>query len=369
MFMTAFLFFAILSLLVLGHEFGHFWTARKLGVKVEEFGFGFPPRLFHWTYRGTVYSFNLIPLGGFVRVKGESGDSQDPDSFGVQAKWKRFCILIAGVVMNVILAMGLLGVGYLVGLPAVLSDHTPARAVIEDRAIQIAYVLPESSAADAKLETGDRVVSVDDRVFDTATAMRAYLGEQTGEVHLLVERQGVHVEETLVRREVSGVEGAVLGVELVETGLVSYPFFDAIWHGVVSALDLTWQVASAFASILSRLMHGTPTGVELSGPVGIAVMTGEVARMGVGYVLQFAALLSVNLAILNVLPIPALDGGRILFVFLEWVTRGRSLRHVEAWAHRIGFLALLLVVVLVTYQDLVRVGGSLMTTLTSFFSS
>ncbi|HBL39719.1 TPA: hypothetical protein DDZ10_03565 [Candidatus Uhrbacteria bacterium] len=365
---TIILFLVLLSLLVFVHELGHFWMARRAGMKVDEFGFGFPPRLFGIKRKGTTYSINWIPLGGFVKIKGESGSHTDEsDSFAAKSAWRRFLVLIAGVGMNVVLAAALFGIGFMVGLPSVILDDVSARAHVRDEAIRIVQVLTDSPAEAAGLKLGDVVVSVDDQLFSGVEPLYDYLGAQEDPMEFLLRRGDGFVTQTVSRGAINGYEGDLLGIQIVRTGFVSYSFFEAIGRGVVTSVTMTGAVVVAFVDLIRDLIVTSSVSVDVSGPVGIAVMTGEVADLGFSYLLQFAAILSINLAVINALPFPALDGGRILFLAIEKLRRKKMSERVEALTHNLGFLVLIGLVVLVTYRDLVRFGDEILGAVKSVF--
>ena len=360
---TIILFIVVLSLLVFVHELGHFLMAKRMGMKVEEFGFGFPPRLFGIRRGGTDYSVNWIPLGGFVKIKGESGDHKhDHDSFASKKAWKRFVVLIAGVTMNVVLAAMLLSIGFMAGLPSVVYEALPDNAVVTDESILIMSVLDGSPAAEAGFTAGDEIVSIDSQVFEYDIEAREYIqAEGLGGVSVVVEKtDGTHRTYDVSSTYLEEIEKDGLGIGFVSTGIVSYPFFSAIGHGVTSTVTITYEVAKAFYQLIRNLIVRQEVGIELSGPVGIAVMTGEVAALGLIYLLQFTAILSINLAIINVFPFPALDGGRILFLIIEKL-RGRAVdERVEAVVHNTGFLLLMFLVVLVTFRDFLTFGDQIL---------
>lgn len=365
---TLILFLAILSLLVLVHEFGHFFMARRAGMKVEEFGFGFPPRLFGVKRGGTLYSINAIPLGGFVKIKGESGaHGEEVDSFAHKSGWQRFSVLIAGVAMNLVLAVVLFSIGFMTGLPTVTDEPLPQGAHVREEAIRIVQVLPDSPADRAGLRVGDVVESVNDRLFSSAPELYDYVGTQEEGMVFLVQRGEEHVTSTLSREAMDGAEGKILGVALVRTGFVSYGFFPSLLRGVMATGQMTIQIVVAFAELIQNLVTTASVSLDVSGPVGIAVMTGEAAHLGLPYLIQFAALLSINLAVINVLPFPALDGGRILFLLIEKIRRRKVGERVEAMAHNLGFLLLISLVILVTYRDLAHFGGGLFDAIKSIF--
>ena len=336
--------------------------AKKMGMKVEEFGFGFPPRAVGIKKGETIYSINWIPLGGFVRIKGESGDHRsEPDSFASKKAWQRFLVLIAGVAMNFFLAAVLLSIGFMVGLPSVVDEHLPSSAHVADSALTVMTVIDGSPAAQAGISQGDVVTLINGQSFSTAEEARTFISEQAVsgvEIQTTSTDGSEHTyqlqSEFLPEQQVTGV-----GVGLVQTGLVSYSFFYAIIQGVSETVFFTGEVLKSFGGMIARLVTGQGLGVELSGPVGIAVITGKVAAMGFVYLLQFAAMLSINLGVINVLPFPALDGGRILFLIIEKL-RGRAVNErLELVAHNLGFVLLMVLVVLVTYRDFVNYGGEI----------
>lgn len=380
--LTILLFIAILSLLVLVHEAGHFFTARHFGCKVEEFGFGLPPRLFGFRRRsreagkseeGTIYSLNALPFGGFVKIKGEDGESQlDQDSFAHKKAWQRGVILSAGVVMNIVLAVVLLSLGYIFGVPQVIGEESKF-ASVKDHKIQVIEVMDESPAALAGIKMGDVISGYDNCpgcvykmrvpdedvlvVFQNIEEVRTYLGENVDkEVALYIQSDGEDTARflTVQPKFLEETQRGGIGVGLIETGLVRYPFYIAPLKGLEEAASLTKQIILAFGGILKDLLTERKVGVEVTGPVGIAILTGKVAHEGILYLMYFTALLSLNLAVINFLPIPALDGGRFLFLLIEKI-RGRPMdRRIEGAVHTLGFFLLITLVMVVTVKDVAR---------------
>ncbi|OIO46686.1 MAG: RIP metalloprotease RseP [Parcubacteria group bacterium CG1_02_37_51] len=352
MFLTIITFIIILTIIVFAHELGHFWTARKLGVTVEEFGFGFPPRLWSFIKKKTVYSINWIPLGGFVRIKGESGEDRDAeDSFASKAAWKKAAILSAGVIMNVVLAFIALSIGFMMGLPTVVDQET-AGVSVSDRAVQIVSVEEGSVAQSIGLEMGDRIVSIDQQVFSSDQQIIEYIqNDQDRILSLVVNRFG---EDLSLEADLTGQEQSILGVYLATTGLVKYPWYRAIWEGLRATGYVLVQIVMAFYLIIKGLFVGVGPGLQVAGPVGVAVLTGQMAQLGFAYLLQFTALLSLNLAIINILPFPALDGGRLVFVLIEKIRRKPNNTNIEAMIHNTGFILLLFLMFVVTYKDIAR---------------
>lgn len=357
MIITVLLFIALLSVLVFVHELGHFLMARACGMKVEEFGFGFPPKAFGIKKGDTTYSINWIPIGGFVRIKGENGnDKSDHDSFSSKKPWQRFLVLIAGVAMNFFLAVVLFSIGFMIGLPSVIDRELPASAHVSESRLAIMEVMVDSPAARAGVVGGDSIISLDGQLATDADKTRLYLVDHgAAGVDLTIQKadasqKTVHVvSETLKGTALVGI-----GIGFIRTGLVSYPFYLAIPHGVIATVQMTGEIFKSFWDLIVSLVVTHQTGAALSGPVGIAVMTGQVAAMGFVYLLQFAAILSINLGVINVLPFPALDGGRIFFLIIEKL-RGRAVNErLEIAMNNLGFLLLMVLIMFVTVKDVMH---------------
>lgn len=373
MFVAIIAFILVLGVLVLVHELGHFLVARRAGVKVDEFGLGFPPRAIgfyrdpasrRWVAVGpkvrhapaTIYSLNWFPLGGFVRIKGEQGEeAADPDSFAHQTIGRRIWIISAGVTMNILAAWVLLSFGYSIGLPQVLTDTPPRWGTVSDEKIQIVEVVAGLPAAEHGLRLGDTLLTLDGNRLATLEAVQEYLGSRSGTpVAVAVERAGDVVQQTITPAVLPGTSRGGLGMQLVSTGLVRYPLPVAVVMGAQTGGQLLIEIIKAFGGVLARIAQWRPVAVELSGPVGIAVLSGEVVRLGFRYLLQFTALLSLNLAIINFLPFPALDGGRVLFLVIERL-RGRAVSaKLETRLHNVGFALLMLLVLFITYRDIAK---------------
>jgi regulator of sigma E protease len=334
-------FFVILAILIMVHEIGHFSAAKLCGIRVDEFAIGFPPRLKTWRHDGTLYSLNAIPLGGFVRMQGENGSISSPDSFGAKPQWQRFVVLAAGPAMNVVLAIAVLFIVFLVGSPRNLSIVTS--------------ITSNSPAQHAGLRPGDRILALDSiriRYLDQLQA--ASESHQGKRVRLLVRRGGRVFSVSLVPR----YKAPRIGVDMTRITTVHY--------GAGASLRLAFgQLGDMVASlpVLARdlLNHD---GSQVAGPVGIAQVTTQAVSQepqnGIGSIFFLVALLSANLGILNLLPVPALDGGRIVFVLISWLRRRNFDPEIEGLIHMAGMAALLLLILVVSYQDVVRwvSGGS-----------
>ena len=349
--LTAVLFVGLLLTLVLVHEWGHFIVAKKAGCKVEEFGFGFPPRLWSFMWHGTLYSFNLFPIGGFVKIEGENMDEAAPSktSFAAKSAGKRIGILAAGVVMNMVLAWLLLSIQSGIGSPTIVTGEDQHLSQIHT---YIADVAPASPAQQAGLAPYDRIVSVNSLTNPTVQQIQQTTKENLGKtVRLEIERAGIHTVKDVPTRENPPEGEGALGISLAATGLSKTVWWKAPWAGLKRTGEMTYAILIGFGTIIGQLVSGQSVGGSVTGPIGIAVYTGEVARMGLAYFLEFAAMISINLALVNILPFPALDGGRIVFVALESILRRRLPSRIEGWAHAAGFALLIGLMILITLKD------------------
>ena len=352
MFTTLVVFILVLALIVIVHEFGHFYTARKMGVKVEEFGIGFPPKLFSIKRGETEYTINAIPLGGFVKIKGEAGENkEDPDSFAHKKVWQRILIISAGVFMNFVLSMILFSIGFMVGSPQVV-DGEENLAKVRNTKIQVLQVLENDPADLAGIKAGDEIISIDGQKMESDEVLRNYIKDnQDKELVFQLKRDGTEIEKKVTPVYLEEIDRKGVGAAFVKTGLVSYPWYYAIWKGIKYTFLLAGSIIMAFYELIKNLILHKPTGMDVSGPVGIAVLTGKVARMGILYLLNFIALISLNLAIINFIPFPALDGGRVLFLIIEKIRRKPISEKIENTIHTVGFGLLMLLVLWVTIID------------------
>ena len=356
---TLILVIVFVSLLILAHEWGHFYSARRLGVRVDEFGFGFPPRLFSRVKKGIRYSFNLFPFGGFVKIFGEHGEGEgETQSFITRPLWQRGVILGAGVFMNVVLAWVMFSMGAALGTP-VIADEEGARAPVS-----IIGVAPDSPAAAAGLRFGDEIIELTapgaipemtlrvETEEDVKQFMDAYRGEEVG---IALKRKGEIREVRLVPRAYPPEGEGPLGIGMARIVLARSPWYWAPVEGGRRTGAAIAATATGLVSIVSRLIMDGGRGLEVSGPVGIYFFAEDSRSLGVSYFLQFIGMLSVNLAVLNVLPIPALDGGRLFFLALERIRHVRVDPRRESIIHAAGFAVLILLMLLVTYKDIAGV--------------
>lgn len=351
--LTLILVILIISLLILVHEWGHFYSARWLGVKVEEFGFGFPPRVFSFVKNGVRYSLNLLPLGGFVKIFGEHGEGEDhKSSFASRPAWHRFIILFAGVFMNLVLAWAFFSVSAGIGTPK----------ISEERGIPVSIigVVPDSPAKKAGIHLGDQVLEMRGHDLtlriETEEDVRNFTDAYRGEQITLLIKRGEEVQEIKVtpRGHVPEGEGP-LGVALGRLAIERSPWYLAPVDGLRTLAISTVATLQGLYSLARDFVFTGTTTAEVSGPIGIFMFAQDSQVLGLSFFLQFIGILSVNLAILNFLPIPALDGGRILFLLIEKI-KGRKINpRIEDMVHTIGFVLLILLMLLVTYKDITRI--------------
>ncbi len=340
---TLLTFLAVLTLLVLAHELGHFVLAKRAGIKVHEFGIGYPPRLFGIRYGETLYSVNLLPLGGFVKMLGENAAPGDPRAFASKSKGTRAAVLFAGSGMNLALAPILFGIALMLGETVPCEDC---------HRVQVVGLQPRSPAVVAGLREGDILLAVNGQNVGTADDVRAAVRDAGQRpIDVAVER-GDGEQHLLLTPQVNPQDGRLMiGVAL---GPQMVTVRHSVWEAIPLGIERTWATMKLFVEGV-RQMVAREQPVELSGPVGIARETGRVAQAGFTYLLQFTAFLSLNLAIFNMLPIPGLDGARLAFVALEGARRGQRINpQIEGVIHFVGLMLLITLMLFVSYHDVRR---------------
>ena len=357
MLITILVFILILGLLIFVHELGHFITAKRAGIRVDEFGFGFPPRIWGIKKGETIYSINLFPIGGFVKIYGEEGKGKkDPRSFASKPALTRAWILVAGVLMNFLLAAVLLSVGFFMGLPEEISDN---QQNISNPQVQILQTAPNSPASQAGILMGDTIASLQfgDQILKTTKVgeVQDFISQHQGqEIIIGIQRGSEFFEKKLIPRENPPANEGLIGIALARTALVSYPWYQALYKGFISTFQLTLAIIVALAGLIWSLITTGHLMAEIGGPVKIFVLTGQAAKLGLIYILQFAALININIAIINIFPIPALDGGRLLFLLIEKIKGSPISQKIEGYAHTAGFALLILLMIAITWRDVVN---------------
>jgi regulator of sigma E protease len=363
--MSIIIFIVILLVLVVVHEFGHFFTAKSFGIRVDEFGFGFPPKLFGKKFGETEYTLNLLPLGGFVRIFGENPDEDNtngPDagrSFVNKPKWQQALVLLAGIFANFLLAWILLSFCFLSGLPT-SADSGIAGNKLSDVHVVVVSVLPKSPAELAGLKTGDKIVSIADSqnsttYISTETVQSFVVGSAGKEIDIGYTR-GQNAEIKLAK--VVPVENAdkklQIGISMDMIGTAKLPFFSAIFEG----LRLDWSIAKGtivgLYTLIVESIHGKGSLSSVTGPVGMVGIVGDAYSFGFVYLLSFVALISINLAVINLIPFPALDGGRLFFLLIEKIKGSRINPKIANAVNTVGFCILILLMIFITYHDVLK---------------
>lgn len=362
--MTFLFFFAIIAMLILSHELGHFLAAKKTGTKVEEFGFGFPPKILKWKKGETTYSFNLFPVGGFVKILGESGDEdtskeEKEKSFYFKPASVKAFIIIAGILFNLLLAWALLSASFAMGTKKQISDDENLKNLgVKTTEIIIVDVNENSSASNAGLKSGDILLSFSSKndlsrpskIIDVQNFINAHRG---GEIELTYKREGEIKSVKTELKNIEAKEGA-LGIAMVRVATIKENWLNSIFKGLKQTAFLTVEITAAIFYFFASLFKGT--GFEqVAGPIGIFNIVGESVKFGLSYILQLSALLSINLAIINFLPFPALDGGRLLFIIIEKIKGAPINPKIANAINSIGFAVLILLMIVITYKDITRI--------------
>ena len=362
---TIVVFIIILGVLVFVHELGHFVVARMNGIKAEEFGLGFPPRALgvvkaengKWKFvrgseeiisKNTIYSLNWFPIGGFVKIKGEDGDGKkEADSFASKAAWRRIAVLVAGVLMNFFFAWILLSATFMFGTyQDVTGEHVAGAKIL------IQSIEDKSPAQQMGLKIGDVLLAGSDGPFATVEDVQNYVKANKGkEIPLQIQRGNNKLQLRGIPREQTNTGQGALGISgLSEVITTKFSFFESLWKGLTEIGTIMLMMLE----VLRKLFTGNRAGLAVTGIVGIASYTGQIIPLGFSFLLRFAAILSVNLGIVNILPFPALDGGRVLFVLIEKIKGSPVSQKLEQAFHTVGFFALITLMVVVTYFDLAR---------------
>ncbi len=337
-----------LSLLIIVHEFGHFITAKLFGLRVDEFGFGLPPRALGKKFGETIYSLNWLPFGGFVKIYGEDtageqvtmarkqkevSDDLQNRSFAYQSAWKRSVVILSGVTMNFILGWILISTVLMIGREA---------------GIYISQIDPSGPAVGAGIMLGDRIIG-----YTKAEEFIKYVNDNRGaEIKFTVLRAGNNEVISVVPRLSPPPNQGALGIALDEEDGIKLGFFEAFYSGAVATYNLIWLILSAFFGFISSLFTQGANLSDVSGPIGIFKIAGTAGALGIATFLNFFALISINLGVINALPFPALDGGRFLFILIEKIKGSPLPVKFERIANGIGFALLIVLMILVTIRDI-----------------
>ena len=345
----------VLGLVIFVHELGHFAAAKRLGVRVDEFAVGFPPRVFSKMWRGTRYSLNLIPFGGYVSIFGENPNDENTnpsakDSFQAKPKWAQIVILLAGVFMNVVFAWLLYVAAFSIGV------ITAVPSLDEDGArVAVVSVVPDSPAARAGFAVGDSFLAVSGEAVDGVDDVKRLVNATDAATITIDVIRGSGEEGSVDVAPATSESGdRAIGVGLSVVVNRAMPLHIAMKEATLETWYQTKAIVVGTLSLVGDALVGKADTAMVSGPVGIAGMVGDAAEFGLSQLLMFTAFISLNLAVLNALPFPALDGGRVLFILVEAIIRRPIPQKFQNYANAIGFLLLMTLILVLTVRDIAR---------------
>jgi regulator of sigma E protease len=356
--MLALLVIAILVILIVGHELGHFIVAKLSRVRVDEFGIGYPPRLFSFGKIGeTEYTLNWLPFGGFVRLYGEDENEKGPRSFAGASHFKQALILFAGVFANFILGWILFTAGFMLGMPTAVAVDTPGAKLL------VSGVIPNSPAEESGLAVGDEILSVisndglgaEDLLPSTVSN---FIADNGGRDITLTLKRGNEIVKTTITPVHAIIKEEfgrpALGIALTPIAQSDFSLGEAVIEGGIFAVKSLKTVTVGLYGIIRDAVTGSAKIENLVGPVGLVGIVGDAAGSGIGHLLGLAGFISINLAIINLIPIPALDGGRLVFVAYEAISRRKVPRIVSGVLNLTGFALIIILMLAVTYNDILR---------------
>ena len=352
-------FFSVIGLLAL-HEFGHFLVAKKFGIRVDEFGIGYPPRLFGKKIGDTLYSLNLLPFGAFVRIPSlDEGETSIEESLAFEKKpiWQRAWVLLGGVVSFWLVAFLLLSFVFFLGAPQAISDDQAG--VLNNPRVEVLSVSNHSPAQEAGIKSGDMIkemsFSSESVMVEKVGQVQSFTDKYKGQmISLKIQRGKEILNVSLVPRVSPPAGEGVMGVSLVRVSDVSYAWWQSPIKVAEATFNMTYRVVAGWAGLLKNLIsgQGMPQGVELVGPVGIGAMVSQAFQVGITYFLQFIAMIAIYLAVFNILPIPSLDGGKLLFLLIEKI-KGQPVNTKTEQKITLAFFGVMvLLAIWVTFKDI-----------------
>lgn len=356
--MNILIFLLVISLLIFVHELGHFITAKKRGVLVEEFGIGFPPRILGIKYKETLYSLNLIPIGGFVKLFGEEyyeeGEKENIKNkklkermFVNKKPWEKALIITAGVFGNFLLGWLLISFLFTQGVP------TPSGYVIVEK------VQKNSPAFYSDIKEKDIILKIkyqnkEIKIKSSVDLKNLSIKFAEKPITLVIKRNNQIIEKKITPRKNPPKGEGPLGIIITSFIEKKYPWYYAPFYGLYHAFLITKTIIVELVKTILQIITFQKPNVEVTGPIGIASYTSQAIKFGKNAVLELIALLSLNLAVINLLPFPALDGGRLVFVVYEWITKKKVNKNFEKYTNMFGILVLLTLALLITYNDILK---------------
>ena len=362
--MTIILFLIVLAVLIFTHELGHFLVAKKSGIRVDEFAIGFPPKIFSWVKGETKYVLNAIPFGGYVKIFGENPDDESitgPDSarsFVNAKKWKQAAVLLSGIFFNILFAWILISVSFMFGSLVPVGDGAADYSkYIKESQVVLSGVEVDSPAQKAGLQQGDKIISVDNltgKDLTTSAVIDDVSKNTNGQIHVVFERSGQTKQVSLIPELNTTGNKKIIGIYMENVGLVKLNPFLALWEGGKLTITTFKQVVVGLATFIWQAIRGHGDFSQVSGPVGIVGLVGAAANFGFAYFLSFVAFISLNLAVINLIPFPALDGGRVLFVVIEAIIRKPIKPKIANTLNTAGFFILISLMLIITYRDIMK---------------
>ncbi len=360
-----FLFLLILLVLVIVHEFGHFVVAKLTNMRVDEFAFGFPPRLYSKKKGETTYSINALPLGGYVSIWGENGSEADsahdgakhhPRAFANRPWWAQLLVLIAGVTMNMLLAW-IIFVGISYGKVPMSTDDPVYGTLVTNPSLMVIDAAKESPAYKAGIIPGSVLLKISSAGkqadLSTATSLITFIASHPNDPFSISYKRPDNVVTDTVIASVYGIvpDKKAIGIAVENVGVLDATLFQALQIGTEKTYNMTMMIFDGLGSLVTSLFRGESVIKSLSGPIGIAKVVDQTSSYGYTAVLTLVAVLSINLAIFNILPLPALDGGRMVVVLVETITKKRVPFKYYSWVNMVGFSLLMLLLIVVTIND------------------
>ncbi len=384
--MTFIIFLIILGVLVFVHELGHFLAAKKAGVRVDEFGLGYPPRAKvigkKW---GTLFTLNWVPFGGFVKIFGEdyeeneispqeSSSSESPrvssqssarlssedfpegKNFTQASKKWQAAILCAGVAFNIFFAWFLFSISFMFGVPAPVDNDFGGN--VKNPSLTIIEIINGLPAQDAGLKAGDKIKELSSNIgvleFPTTDNVSDFINNSSDEISIQVDRGGEILDFEIIPEIDDSQNKKLIGINMDMVGMLSLPIHKAIYQGGRSTVEISILTVKGITGLIKDAVRGKANMSQVSGPVGIIGLVGDASRLGFSYLMTFTALISINLAVINLVPFPALDGGRVLFVIIESITRKPINHKVANILNTVGFFLLISLMLIITYRDILK---------------
>lgn len=360
--MSIIIFLLILAVLIFVHELGHFIVAKKFGIRVDEFAIGFPPKIWSKKYGETTYAINLIPFGGYVKIFGENPNEEStngPDSarsFVNVSRPKQATVLVSGITFNLLFAWIILSISFMSGLTTSVRDSYSS--YIKEPYVMVIASQADSPARLAGLVGGETIISLESdgkKINATNIAeVQNFIGNSASPIKMEYKKGGELKFATITAIEGLIDEGKAIGIAMDAVGMVKLPAHKALFEGAKLTIATTKNVAIGLYNFIFDAIRGKADFSQVTGPVGIVGLVGEASTLGVVYLMSFSAFISINLAVINIIPFPALDGGRLLFVAIEAVRRRAISSKIANALNGIGFALLILLMLVVTYKDIIK---------------